>query len=105
MSPGDQHSRRSTYHTLVTLYLPQLYFRLDDGTVPVAHNYGSAGALANGYYQTGTTPGVAGPNYPGMGGASSYGVQFPGGTASDNGPTVVVQGAAALPVAPLPTIR
>jgi hypothetical protein len=36
----------------------------------VANNYGSLGSAANGYYQPGTTPGIAGPAYTGFGGSS-----------------------------------
>jgi hypothetical protein len=86
------------YSAAVLAASPQLYYRLDDATIPVATNYGSAGALANGYYQSGTTPGFAGPDLPGLGGANSFAVQFPSGGASDNGPTVIDQGATALPV-------
>ena len=57
---------------------PILYFRMNEGqtqtnagypstTFPVANNYGSLGAVANGAYQPGTTPGVSGPSYPGFG--------------------------------------
>lgn len=85
------------YSSLVTADAPQLYFKLDDGVLPVATNYGTAGSVANASYQPGTTPGTAGPAFAGFG-ASSYAVQFPGGTASLNGATVLDPGAASLPI-------
>ncbi len=51
----------SAYSTAVLASSPTLYFRLDEPAAPVAHNYGSLGSAANGYYQTGTLPGVAAP--------------------------------------------
>src|SRR5581483_11914024 len=67
---------------------PVLYYRLNDsqtqanagypsGTFPVSTNYGSLGAAANGVYQPGTKPGVAGPSYTGFG-ANSKAVAFNG---------------------------
>lgn len=66
------------YASTVLADSPSLYYRFDDnvsaansgypsGTFPVAKNYGSIGAVANGVYQPGTTPGVAGPSYSGFG--------------------------------------
>ena len=60
---------------------PILYYRLNDtqsitnagypsSSFPVANSYGSLGAAANGVYQPGTTPGVAGPPFPGFGTSS-----------------------------------
>ena len=57
---------------------PMIYYRLDDGqtnvnagypsaSFPVANNYGVVGAAANGVYQPGTVPGVAGPQFAGFG--------------------------------------
>jgi len=68
----------SSYTNAVLADSPVLYYRLNDpqtrvnagyptGTFPVANNYGSAGSAANGLYQPGTTPGVAGPSYAGFG--------------------------------------
>ncbi|HZM05718.1 MAG TPA: DUF2341 domain-containing protein [Candidatus Saccharimonadales bacterium] len=66
------------YATVVQGDSPALYYRLDDTQVmtnagypsanyPVATNYGTLGSSANGAYQPGTTPGVAGPSYTGFG--------------------------------------
>ncbi len=85
------------YTALVNADQPQLYFKLDDGVLPVATNYGTAGAMANASYQPGTAPGTSGPAYSGFG-ASSYAVQFPGGAATYNGATVLDPGAALLPI-------
>ncbi|MGA2245972.1 MAG: DUF2341 domain-containing protein [Verrucomicrobiota bacterium] len=68
----------TSYTNAVLADSPVLYYRLNDpqtqvnagypsGTFPVAKNYGSAGAAANGVYQPGTTPGAAGPAYAGFG--------------------------------------
>jgi hypothetical protein len=86
------------YSAAVLADNPQLYFRLDDAAAPpVAQNYGSAGAAAEGYYQSGTTPGVAGPGFPGFG-VNNFAVQFPSGQSADNGPTVIDEGATGLSV-------
>ncbi|MDB6065399.1 MAG: cell surface protein [Pedosphaera sp.] len=61
---------------------PLIYLRLDEpayvepqpaafSSFPVATNYGSLGASANGFYQPGTMPGVAGPSFPGFKSPSS----------------------------------
>jgi hypothetical protein len=68
----------SSYQTAVLADNPTIYVRLDEpaypisnypnpSTYPVAANYGSIGAAGNGYYQPGTTPGVAGPSFSGFG--------------------------------------
>jgi hypothetical protein len=77
------------YYTAVTNDHPLLYFRMDEGAAPVANNYGTLGALANGYYEAGTTPGVAGPPVQGFG-PNNFAVQFTGGQATDGGPTVPI---------------
>jgi len=62
-----------SYSNLVMQSNPSLYYRLDQvasPAFPVAVNYGSAGAAANGFYENGTTPGTPGPTYPGFGTAS-----------------------------------
>ncbi|MBU6402225.1 MAG: immunoglobulin domain-containing protein, partial [Verrucomicrobia bacterium] len=74
------------YATTVLADGPTIYLRLDEppltnypdaSTYPVANNYGSLGAAANGLYQPGTTPGVAGPPFAGFG-AGSRAVAFNG---------------------------
>jgi hypothetical protein len=71
----------STYQNTVLADNPAIYVRLDEpafsassypspSTYPVATNYGVIGARANGFYQPGTTPGVAGPSFAGFGGSS-----------------------------------
>lgn len=68
----------STYTNTVMGDSPILYFRLNDGEMqtnagypsasfPVATNFGTLGVAANGVYQPGTTPGMAGPPYSGFG--------------------------------------
>jgi hypothetical protein len=47
----------------------------DDSTRPIAVNYGSMGAAANGLYEPDTTPATAGPVGAGLG-SPSYGVQM-----------------------------
>ncbi|HEY3861461.1 MAG TPA: LamG-like jellyroll fold domain-containing protein [Verrucomicrobiae bacterium] len=86
------------YKTLVQTDNPLLYYRLDEAAAPVAVNYGTAGASANGYYETGTTPGQAGPNYPGLGGGSSLACLFNNPESSDIGPSIPVVGAVGLSV-------
>ncbi len=81
------------YSALVLASNPSLYYRMDAAASPVAHNYGSLGAAANGYYQSGTAPGVAGPSFGAFGngfGSDNFATQFSsGGTqSSGSGPTV-----------------
>ena len=68
----------TNYPNVVLEDNPVLYYRFNDtqfmtnagypsSTFPVATNYGTLGASANGVYQPGTTPGVAGPSYSGFG--------------------------------------
>lgn len=75
---GTNATYGGNYTNAVLADNPILYYRLDDlqsrlnagypsGTFPVANNAGSLGAAANGVYQPGTTPGVAGPGYAGFG--------------------------------------
>src|SRR5204862_3607439 len=71
----------TSYANTVLGNTPSIYLRLDEpafsassypsaATYPVATNYGTVGAAANGFYQPGTAPGVAGPSYVGFGGSS-----------------------------------
>jgi hypothetical protein len=73
----------SGYSTTVLSDNPTLYYRLDEpafnsypspGTYPVATNYGSIGASANGAYMPGTVPGVAGPSYGGFGSSTAVAI-------------------------------
>jgi hypothetical protein len=67
----------TAYHTLVASQNPLLYYRLDDAAAPVANSYGTLGALLNGYYETGTSPGAVGPAFSGFG-PNSYACTFNG---------------------------
>lgn len=69
----------ANYPTVVQGDNPILYYRFNDAVVaanggypstnyPVATNYGTLGAAANGVYQPGTAPGAAGVPYAGFGG-------------------------------------
>ena len=78
---GTNPAPATAYHTLVANDHPLLYYRLDDAAAPVANSYGTLGSFLNGYYETGTTPGVAGPGFAGFG-ANSYACSFSGGKAS-----------------------
>jgi hypothetical protein len=75
----DGTAATASYANTVLGNIPTVYVRLDEpafnsypapATYPVATNYGLAGASANGFYQPGTAPGVAGPPYSGFGGSS-----------------------------------
>jgi hypothetical protein len=79
----------STYQNTVLADNPTIYVRLGEpaflasnypspSTYPIATNYGVIGATGNGFYQPGTTPGVAGPSFVGLGGASSRAVAING---------------------------
>jgi len=68
----------NTYQNTVLADNPTIYVRLGEpaypvsnypnpSTYPVAANAGVIGAAGNGYYQPGTTPGVAGPPFSGFG--------------------------------------
>lgn len=68
----------SGYTSAVLSDNPVLYYQFNDAlsaanagyptnTFPVATNYGTLGASADGVYQPGTTPGVAGPSFVGFG--------------------------------------
>ena len=60
---GTNASPSPSYNTLVLSKNPILYFRLDEAAfLPTAANFGSLGAPANGFYEMGTTPGLADPN-------------------------------------------
>ncbi|PWU09492.1 MAG: hypothetical protein C5B50_27325 [Verrucomicrobia bacterium] len=81
---GTNPAPATAYQTLVANDHPQLYYRLDDASAPVANSYGTLGSFLNGYYETGITPGVAGPSFSGLG-ANSYACSFSGaGNASVN---------------------
>ncbi|HLZ53822.1 MAG TPA: LamG-like jellyroll fold domain-containing protein, partial [Verrucomicrobiae bacterium] len=66
------------YSQTVLADSPAIYLRLDEPsftvpaptTYPVATNYGLIGASANGLYQPGTAPGIAGPPFSGFGSPS-----------------------------------
>jgi hypothetical protein len=75
---GTNATYGTNYTSAVLADNPLIYFRMDDApgpinagypssTFPTATNYGSLGTAADGVYQPGTTPGVAGPNYAGFG--------------------------------------
>ncbi len=76
----------TNYSATVLANNPVIYLRLDEpaftnypspASYPVAANYGSIGAAANGAYMPGTAPGAAGPPYSGFG-ASSHSVAING---------------------------
>ncbi|HWD92033.1 MAG TPA: DUF2341 domain-containing protein [Verrucomicrobiae bacterium] len=82
---GTNPAPATSYVNTVLADSPTIYLRLDepdftgpglDG-LPVATNYGTLGASANGLYQSGTAPGAAGPAYSGFG-SSSYAVALNG---------------------------
>ena len=61
---ADYNARNNaaTYASLVLGRNPVIYYKLDQqASQPVAQNYGSLGAAANGYYPTTASPGAAGP--------------------------------------------
>ncbi|HWH68949.1 MAG TPA: LamG-like jellyroll fold domain-containing protein, partial [Candidatus Sulfotelmatobacter sp.] len=74
------NATNSGYATAVLIDNPGIYLRLNEpafagapapSSYPVANNYGSLGAAAQGLYQPGTMPGVPGPAYTGFGSAST----------------------------------
>jgi hypothetical protein len=80
------NSPASFYATTVVGDHPIIYLRLDEpaftsapdlSACPVASNYGSLGSAADGRYQPGATPGIAGPAYTGFG-ATSHAVALDG---------------------------
>jgi hypothetical protein len=88
---GTNASPPTPYAQLVQQSNPILYFRLNEANnLPVAHNYGSLGSAANGYYQAGTVPGVPGPTFSGLAngfGANDFACQFsPAGAQSSTSP-------------------
>src|SRR5581483_8418923 len=92
---GISASPSPAYNTLVLASSPSLYYRMDAAASPIAHNYGSLGAAANGYYESGTVPGVAGPSFGAFGnsgfGSDNLATQFSSsGTqnGSGSGPSV-----------------
>lgn len=76
---GTNTSRTTSYAQTVSSDSPTIYLRLDEPafagpvvtSLPVANNYGSLGAAANGYYLPGATPGVTGPHFAGFGSFTS----------------------------------
>jgi len=77
-------SDKTLYTNDVLSLAPPVYLRLDEpaytypasSTFPAANNYGSMGSPANGIFQPGTTPGVAGPVVSGFG--ADYATRFNG---------------------------
>lgn len=78
----------ASYASAVLADSPTIYLQMNDSqspmnagypsaTFPVATNYGTLGSAANGVYQQGTTPGVAGPPFAGFG-SNSKGVAING---------------------------
>ncbi|HEX3720323.1 MAG TPA: DUF2341 domain-containing protein [Verrucomicrobiae bacterium] len=78
---GTNATFGTNYPAAVLADSPTFYYRLNDSitpvnagyptnTFPVATNYGTLGAAANGVYQPGAEPGVAGPSYEGFGASS-----------------------------------
>lgn len=65
---GVNAARTKPYPDLVKEKNPALYLRLGEVSLelPVALNSGSYGAAANGVYLSGTTPGLPGPQMPGV---------------------------------------
>ncbi|MCX6924288.1 MAG: hypothetical protein NT154_13905 [Verrucomicrobia bacterium] len=63
---GINSARSQQYSALVQSKSPALYYRLDEPSLqlPVATNSGSYGLTYNGAYQSGTTPGLPGPQMP-----------------------------------------
>ncbi len=96
---GTNPSPATAYSTLVQQSHPALYYRMDEAptgqpypvALPVAVNHGSLGAAANGFYQSGTFPGLPGPTNSGFGpvslacGFSTNAVQ----SSSQSGPGVM----------------
>ncbi len=87
----------TAYSTAVLASAPILYFHLDEPASPVAYNYGSLGSAANGYYQTGTLPGVPGPSFGAFAngfGGNNFATAFStnGTQSSSSGPTVTCAG-------------
>src|SRR5206468_58195 len=87
------NNTNNNYTTFVQANSPLIYLRLNEpdgynlqtatGTFPVATNYGNIGVNANGLYQPGIIPGIAGPTNGGFG--SSYGVAINGMAGVDIG--------------------
>jgi hypothetical protein len=96
-SAGTNSAPSPTYQQLVSGKNPQLYFRLDEDSAPVAINYGTSGAFVNGYYEAGTSPGGSGPSFTGFA-SPSYACSFNSSQAAGIGPSVVVPGAAGLSI-------
>lgn len=96
---GTNPSPVTAYSTLVLQKNPILYYRMNEVPtaksspyilpLPVATNYGSLGSSINGYYQSGTVPGIPGPTNAafGVSRACQFG-QF-GHSTTENGPGVM----------------
>ncbi|HSY16929.1 MAG TPA: LamG-like jellyroll fold domain-containing protein, partial [Candidatus Acidoferrales bacterium] len=94
---GTNTAPVTPYSQVVTGDSPIIYLRLDEpafnnypspSTYPVATNYGTIGAAANGVYQPGTTPGVAGPAFAGFNSQSAVAINgFYGGVDIGGGTT------------------
>ncbi|HEX4119812.1 MAG TPA: DUF2341 domain-containing protein [Verrucomicrobiae bacterium] len=82
---GTNAAPATTYAQTILSDNPTIYARLDEpsftspslASLPVATNYGTLGASADGLYQPGAAPGSAGPAYSGFG-TSSYAVALDG---------------------------
>lgn len=82
---GTNPAPATSYVQVVQSDSPTIYLRLDEpaftapslSSSPVANNYGSLGASANGYYLPGAMPGIPGPAYSGFG-AQNHAVAMDG---------------------------
>lgn len=97
---GTNASPPTPYSTLIRSQNPLLYYRLDDASVLVATNYGSLGSLANGFYESGTMPGAAGPPVVNFG-PSSFACSFNTNQANGVGASVIVPGLSGSPAGTL----
>jgi hypothetical protein len=88
---GTNEAPHAPYVGLVLAQNPLLYYRLDEAVALVATNYGALGASANGYYESGTMPGSAGPEV-GNFGPDSTACAFPAMEAAGVGASVNVPG-------------
>jgi hypothetical protein len=83
---GTNLAPSSSYSQLVLSRNPLIYMHLDAPLLrPVALNSGSLGTPAQGFYQLGCVPGVAGVPLPGLG-ANNHGCQFNGAAGYVNVP-------------------
>lgn len=97
---GTNTSPPTPYSSLILSRSPLLYYRLDEASVLVATNYGSLGSLANGFYEAGTMPGIAGPPVVNFG-PSSLACGFSTNEAPGVGPCVSVPGLSGSPAGTL----